>query len=75
MRIWKEHVQAWDEPGSLASKNGGTFTSDKMCHLPFYLDTVELGYRVADYINSPGEEQMLEDMMWSSSWLTKLVGV
>ena len=35
--------------------------------LPIYLDDVEFGPRVSDYVNSPGEEQMLEDL--SMGWL------
>lgn len=29
---------------------------------PYYMDQLELGVRVSDYINSPAEEQMLDDL-------------
>lgn len=31
--------------------------------MPYFMDRMELGDRVADHLNGPGEDQMLEDMI------------
>lgn len=62
MRFW------WDDfyPAEMTSENAlnaECLYLDSRIYLPFYLDTVELGTRVSDYLNGPAEEQLLEDLL------------
>jgi hypothetical protein len=55
----KDNARVWLETDEL---HDHYYQADFMVYLPFYLDYIELGRRVDDHINGPGEYEMLLDM-------------
>ena len=53
----------WWETTDVEKGSERIWVYDGQVFLPYYLDGIELGWRVADYINGPAEEQVLDQMI------------